>query len=253
MIWISAAGQTGGERCDTPAEMEGLNAALEAAAARHVTVVAASGDIGAVGEPSQVIKGLTGGTFPPVKEVNLPAADPLVLATGGTSLNASHTTGTYISETAWGLPSAAPERSSRPRAAGSAAASPGPATRTACPASPPAAASRRVRRGLTAHGHGTRHQRRRQPIHDPQQRRHQRQRTTLGRPDRPGRPVRRPSPRFVNPAIYRIGASASYHEAVHDITTGNNTPAFPGHTINGYTATPGWDPITGWGSPNAQR
>ena len=57
---------------------------------------------------------------------------------------------------------------------------------------------------------------------------------------------------FVNPAIYRIARSTSYHEAFHDITTGNNTPTFPGHTITGYTATPGWDPVTGWGSPNAQ-
>ena len=65
-----------------------------------MTVIAASGDIGAVGEPCQVIKGLIGGAFPPVKEVNLPAADPLVLAAGGTSLTASHTTGAYISETA---------------------------------------------------------------------------------------------------------------------------------------------------------
>ena len=38
----------------------------------------------------------------------------------------------------------------------------------------------------------------------------------------------------------------------HDITTGNNTTTFPGHTINGYTAALGWDPVTGWGSPNAQ-
>ena len=57
---------------------------------------------------------------------------------------------------------------------------------------------------------------------------------------------------FVNPAIYRIARSAAYHKAFHDIATGNNTPTFPGHTINGYTATPGWDPVTGWGSPNAQ-
>jgi hypothetical protein len=46
---------------------------------------------------------------------------------------------------------------------------------------------------------------------------------------------------FVNPAIYDIGRSASYHKAFHDITTG----------FNGYQATPGWDPVTGWGSPNA--
>jgi hypothetical protein len=26
---------------------------------------------------------------------------------------------------------------------------------------------------------------------------------------------------------------------------------FPPKTINGYHAAPGWDPVTGWGSPNA--
>ena len=57
---------------------------------------------------------------------------------------------------------------------------------------------------------------------------------------------------FVNPAIYRIGRSTSYHQAFHDITTGNNTVTFPHETITGYQASPGWDPATGWGSPNAQ-
>ncbi len=57
---------------------------------------------------------------------------------------------------------------------------------------------------------------------------------------------------FVNPAIYRIGRSALYHQAFHDITTGNNTSTVGGETIAGYRAFPGWDPVTGWGSPNAQ-
>ena len=67
---------------------------------------------------------------------------------------------------------------------------------------------------------------------------------------------------FVNPAIYRIARSSSYHKAFHDITTGNNavtiSPAtFTGYkgasaTFTGYQAAPGWDPVTGWGSPNAQ-
>ncbi len=57
---------------------------------------------------------------------------------------------------------------------------------------------------------------------------------------------------FVNPAIYRIGRSANYHQAFHDITTGNSTLTFPQGTITGYAASPGWDPVTGWGSPNAQ-
>ncbi len=35
-------------------------------------------------------------------------------------------------------------------------------------------------------------------------------------------------------------------------TRGNNTAEFPPVTITGYHARPGWDPVTGWGSPDAQ-
>jgi subtilase family serine protease len=58
---------------------------------------------------------------------------------------------------------------------------------------------------------------------------------------------------FVNPAIYRIARSSGYHKAFHDITTGSNiqTMPYPGGTA-GYRAGPGWDPVTGWGSPDAQ-
>jgi subtilase family serine protease len=57
---------------------------------------------------------------------------------------------------------------------------------------------------------------------------------------------------FVNPAIYFIAASPSYHTAFHDITTGSNKLAmpYPAGTA-GYHAGPGWDPVTGWGTPNA--
>jgi subtilase family serine protease len=95
VISISAAGQTGGEHCDSRSEVAALHAALRTAAAHRVTVVAASGDIGAVGEPCQLFKGLTGGAFTPVKEVNLPASDPLVLAAGGTTLTARRKTGAH--------------------------------------------------------------------------------------------------------------------------------------------------------------
>ena len=61
---------------------------------------------------------------------------------------------------------------------------------------------------------------------------------------------------FVNPAIYRIARGPLYHKAFHDITTGNNTvtitPVSPPVTITGYQAGPGWDPVTGWGTPDAQ-
>jgi subtilase family serine protease len=57
---------------------------------------------------------------------------------------------------------------------------------------------------------------------------------------------------FVNPALYRIARSPCYHQAFHDITRGNNTVRFPPKTFTGYSAGPGWDPVTGLGSPNAQ-
>jgi hypothetical protein len=57
---------------------------------------------------------------------------------------------------------------------------------------------------------------------------------------------------FVNPALYRIGRSPSYHKAFHDVTTGNNYVAVGSGPIMGYQAGPGWDPVTGWGSPDAQ-
>ena len=57
---------------------------------------------------------------------------------------------------------------------------------------------------------------------------------------------------LVNPAIYQIARSPRYHQAFHDITTGNNTVQFPPTTVTGYQAAPGWDPVTGWGSPDAQ-
>jgi hypothetical protein len=36
------------------------------------------------------------------------------------------------------------------------------------------------------------------------------------------------------------------------VTAGTNTAMFPGQTIARYQAGPGWDPVTGRGSPNMQ-
>ncbi len=48
---------------------------------------------------------------------------------------------------------------------------------------------------------------------------------------------------FLNPLIYSIGAGANYNTDVHDIITGNN---------GGFSALPGYDLATGWGSPAGQ-
>lgn len=57
---------------------------------------------------------------------------------------------------------------------------------------------------------------------------------------------------FINPAIYRIARSPMYRRAFHDITTGNNTVVLDGVRITGYDARRGWDPVTGWGTPDAK-
>jgi subtilase family serine protease len=54
---------------------------------------------------------------------------------------------------------------------------------------------------------------------------------------------------LINPRLYQLASDPStYADDFFDVTTGNNT-ADP--NIQGYPATPGWDPITGLGTPNA--
>jgi hypothetical protein len=57
---------------------------------------------------------------------------------------------------------------------------------------------------------------------------------------------------FINPAIYEIGRSTRYHRAFHDVTKGSNTVQVGSVTVKGFDAGPAWDPVTGWGSPNAR-
>jgi Pro-kumamolisin, activation domain/Putative Ig domain/Subtilase family len=53
---------------------------------------------------------------------------------------------------------------------------------------------------------------------------------------------------FANPALYR-SASSDYAAVFNDVTTGNND--FTGTNGGRYAATPGYDPVTGLGTPNA--
>jgi DNA-binding PadR family transcriptional regulator len=231
-----------GENLFTGAEAATINSALEYAAARHATVVAGSGDSGAISERR--------GKSPPVKEVSLPASDPLVLAAGGTTLTANRATGAYGSETAWntpihGQPAASAGGFSHlfarpayqdgvpgigamrgvPDVAGDASNSTDMAFVFAKPgggywllSQGGTSATGPFWAGLIA-------------LADQEA----------------GHPLG-----FVNPAIYRIARGPQYHKAFHDITTGNNTVVLGGVTITGYQAGPGWDPVTGWGTPDAQ-
>ncbi len=48
---------------------------------------------------------------------------------------------------------------------------------------------------------------------------------------------------YVNPLLYKIYGSPLYHNAFHDITQGSN---------GAFKAGPGWDPVTGLGSPDGE-
>lgn len=50
---------------------------------------------------------------------------------------------------------------------------------------------------------------------------------------------------YFNPRIYSLGGTAVFH----DITVGNNSY----NGVAGYSCGPGWDAVTGWGSPDGTR
>ena len=215
-----------GEHYFTPAQVTQMHAILLAAAAHHVTVLGSSGDNGALSDTD---------FGKPVKEVSLPASDPLVLGVGGTSLTAKPS-GAYIRETAFNTGGGFSHLYARPayqdgvpgipmtRGVPDVAADadqPGPPTVFAggsIETNLGTSNSAPLWGGLIALADQDAH-------HD------------LG---------------FVNPALYRIARSSSYHKAFHDITTGNNDAAIGSVLVTGFQAGPGWDPATGWGSPNAQ-
>jgi kumamolisin len=100
-----------GEQCFTSAVVAQWNSVLHAAQSNHVTVVVSSGDWGAATDPCPG----AGTVAAQIKRVNLPASDPLALAVGVTSLQASQPTGAYKGEIAWNIPAVA---GSSPEASG---------------------------------------------------------------------------------------------------------------------------------------
>jgi subtilase family serine protease len=53
----------------------------------------------------------------------------------------------------------------------------------------------------------------------------------------------------LNIRLYHLAKSDAYREAFHDITTGTNS--FAG--VTGFSAGPGWDPVTGLGTPDVAK
>ena len=58
---------------------------------------------------------------------------------------------------------------------------------------------------------------------------------------------------FINPALYKLSTTSQYSQDFYDITSGNNSVHGQGVNVQGYSATTGWDPITGLGSPVAYK
>jgi subtilase family serine protease len=230
-----------GEHFFSPAQVAEMRGILRNAAARRVTVVAASGDSGAVSDVYDF------GTAP-VKEVSLPASDPFVLGVGGTTLTAGPHTGSYIGEKAWNQ--VLPQGGNFASGGGFSGIFARPAYQDGVPGTeatrgvPDVAGDAGTGMALAIEAGGGNYELRSAggtsaatPLwgglvaladqlagHD------------LG---------------FVNPVLYRIARSPLYGQAFHDVTTGNSTVVVNGVTYTGYQAGPGWDPVTGLGSPNA--
>jgi subtilase family serine protease len=240
-----------GESCFTRAQVARLHAALRAAARRHVTVVASSGDTGPIANPCPTP--LPVRLSSPRIEPILPAADPLVLAVGGTSLAASHQTGAYVGETAWSLPPL--NRGITTVASGGGFshlfARPGYQNGVAgilgTRAVPDVAADASGATGMAlvlSEGQGS------YDISDSAG-------TSAAAPLWAGLVADADQYAghdlgFINPALYAIARGPDYHQAFHDVTQGSSAVTIPPVTFSGYQAGPGWDPVTGWGSPDAE-
>ena len=199
-----------------------LDPILTAAAAEGISVFAATGDCGAADGTS----GLA---------VNYPAADPYVTAVGGTVLSVA-ANGTYLSEAGWNgnaSGASAPGCQNQGGSGGGYAPIPRPWWQAALPASPSGRAVPDV--ALDA---GT-------PVTIVEGGADQGVLgTSLATPvwagiaalavNRSGGPVG-----LLNPSLYALYHSTYYPELFHDVQLGNN----------GYSAGPGWDAVTGLGSP----
>jgi subtilase family serine protease len=197
-----------------------------AAEQQGATFIASTGDTGAVNENAQ------GGMYT-YRDVIWPASDPLVTAVGGTTLTLDPATGAYQREVAWnsdggaggGGVSALYSEPAFQRAIAGAAQVELAGQRGIPDVAWPAEGFLVFFNGHWAVIGGT----------------------SAGAPpwagllaiadQLAGHPLG-----DINPVLYALQGAG-----LHDITSGNNS--FDG--ITGYSALPGWDLVTGWGSPNA--
>lgn len=228
------------ETCTDPALASAEHRLFQAATKKGITLMAASGDMGAAQYSCS-------DGSPYVQEVSSPASDPLVSAVGGTTLAADAVTGVYSSEVAWSgsgggvstvytLPNYQSGISglSGGRGVPDVAYNADPASGVLVVWSSQlygpdqlfifggTSAGAPQWSGLAALADQLAHKR-------------------LG---------------FLNGGLYRIGQGAAYAKNFNDVVSGTNdfsTDDGNGGTItvNGYSAGIRWDPVTGWGTPRA--
>ena len=218
------------ESCADPQILAEEHRVFQAAHAKGMILLAASGDFGAAE------RDCSGNLVP---GVSTPASDPLVTAVGGTTLHANAVSGAYLSESGWGngVQASGGGFSTLFKRPGYQA----PFFKSndarglpdvAWSADKNAALIRVMGRTLRVTG------------------------TSIGTPQWAGvaalanQAAGHRLPPF-NVRLYHAGKSSAYPTLFHDITTGDNTVTSPaGPVFSGFPAGPGWDPITGLGSPN---
>jgi subtilase family serine protease len=230
------------ESCEASSIVRSDHLLFAQAALEGITVLASSGDDGA-GQPS-----CDGSSL--IKSVGLPAADPLVTSVGATSLTASQPNGGYESETAWNDEYGASNGGystifSRPGYQAGLVHGSGRGV-------PDVSYSGDVNNGLLiAWSQGVTANVGQIYVFGG---------TSAGPPqwaaiialaDQAGHH----DLGFINPRLYQIARTPLYSYAFHDVTTGNNNVSYTDAsgnlvTINGYSAGPGWDAVTGLGTPD---
>lgn len=231
------------ESCADPNLLKAEHQVFQQATKKGITIFASSGDQGAA-QPS-----CDGSSY--ILSASTPASDPLVTGVGGTALNANPINGHYIGETAWndefgasgggfssiytrpsfqsGVPNTRPGARGVPDVAYNADVNTGVLT---------VWSSSGLGKDLVFIFGGT----------------------SAGSPQWAGIIALADAAYgfrlgWINGALYALGKSPVASAFFHDITYGNNT--FVGTdstgnpvTILGYDTHPGWDAVTGWGSPN---
>lgn len=229
------------ETCIDPKLRLAEHKLFASAAQKKIIVLAATGDTGSAQN--------TCGGKDFIEATSYPATDPLVLAVGGTALNADAVTGIYRNESAWN------EAGATNRAGGG-----GYSTLYARPdyqegivgkipgrAVPDISLNASVNGGvLVFQTNPDTHKMMTTIVGG----------TSAGAPEMAalitlGTQWANYRWGIINPALYKLGTSADYKNAMNDITIGDNILASA--NVPGYTSGQGWDPVTGWGSPRRAK